>query len=284
MIERPFSIDLPDGATLQGEVRSPEGDPPSSAVVVAHGFKGFKDWGFFPHLCECLTRDGHAVVSFNFSLNGIGEDPTAFTDLEAFGRNTLSREVEEILRLLHEVRDGGITSLPPTRVGLLGHSRGGGGAIVAARDDGMVDALVTWAAVATFDRFSPEVKEEWRRDGRIYVENARTGQKMPLNVGLLEDFEANRERLDIETAARAVTAVPWLIVHGENDQSVSVADARRLARANPRAAVELIPGTGHTFDAVHPFERPTPALAHAIRVTGEHLLRHLCPEPRAPDD
>ena len=112
MIERPFSIDLPDGATLDGEVRSPEGDPPSSAVVVVHGFKGFKDWGFFPYLCECLTRDGHAVVSFNFSLNGIGEDPTAFTDLEAFGRNTLSREVEEILRILHEVRDGGITPCP----------------------------------------------------------------------------------------------------------------------------------------------------------------------------
>ena len=113
MIERPFSIDLPDGATLHGEVRSPEGDPPSSAVVVVHGFKGFKDWGFFPYLCECLTRDGHAVVSFNFSLNGIGEDPTAFTDLEAFGRNTLSREVEEILRILHEVRDGGITLPAP---------------------------------------------------------------------------------------------------------------------------------------------------------------------------
>ena len=107
---------------------------------------------------------------------------------------------------------------------------------------------------------------------------------MPLNVGLLEDFEANRERLDIEAAAGAVTGVPWLIVHGEDDRSVSVADARQLARANRRADVELIPGAGHTFEAVHPFQRPTPALGRAIRVTGEHLLGYLCPEPRAPDD
>ena len=284
MIERRFGIKLPDGETLHGDVRSPEGAPPPSAVVVAHGFKGFKDWGFFPYLCECLTRDGHTVVSFNFSLNGIGDDPETFTDLEAFGRNTLTREVGEIIRVIQEVREGGIVPVPPARVGLLGHSRGGGGAIVAARDDALVDALVTWAAVADFDRFSPEVKEEWRRDGRIYVENARTGQEMPLDLSLLEDYEANRERLDIEAAAGAITGVPWLIVHGEADRSVSVEDARRLAAANPSAALELIPGAGHTFEATHPFRRSTPALDRAIRATGHHLLRYLCPEPKAPDD
>ncbi len=284
MIERPFAIELSDGETLHGEVRSPEGEPPSSAVVVVHGFKGFKDWGFFPHLCECLTRDGHAVVSFNFSLNGIGDDPTAFTDLEAFGRNTLTREVGEILRVLREVQEGGIIPVPPTRVGLLGHSRGGGGAIVAARDADMVHALVTWAALAAFDRFSPAVKEEWRRDGRIYVENARTGQEMPLDLSLLEDYEANRERLNIEAAAGAITGVPWLIVHGEEDRSVPVEDARRLAAASPHAALELIPEAGHTFETGHPFQGSTPALERAIRETREHLLRYLCPEPKAPDD
>ena len=284
MIERHFGIQLPDGETIHGDVRSPEGASPLSAVVVAHGFKGFKDWGFFPYLCERLARDGHAVVSFNFSLNGIRDDPEVFTDLEAFGRNTLSREVGEILRVVHEVREGGIIPVPPARVGLLGHSRGGGGAIVAARDDGRVDALVTWAALADFDRYGPEVKEAWRRDGRIHVENARTGQQMPLDLSLLEDHEANRDRLDIEAAAGAITGVPWLIVHGEADRSVSVGDARRLAAANPRAALELIPGAGHGFEATHPFRGSTPALDRAIRATGDHLLRCLSPVAKAPGD
>lgn len=97
MIERPFTISLQDETKIRGDLRLPEGEPPLSAIVVAHGFKGFKDWGFFPHLCECLARDGHAVVSFNFSLNGIGDDPTEFTQLENFARNTLSRDVDEIL-------------------------------------------------------------------------------------------------------------------------------------------------------------------------------------------
>ena len=55
------------GRTLQGDVRIPDGPPPRSAVVVVHGFKGFKDWGFFPYLCQRMAAAGHAVVSFNLS-------------------------------------------------------------------------------------------------------------------------------------------------------------------------------------------------------------------------
>jgi len=28
---------------------------PVGAVLVVHGFKGFKDWGFFPYLCEAFA-------------------------------------------------------------------------------------------------------------------------------------------------------------------------------------------------------------------------------------
>ena len=277
MIERPFTISLQDETKIRGDLRLSEGEPPLSAIVVAHGFKGFKDWGFFPHLCECLARDGHAVVSFNFSLNGIGDDPTEFTQLENFARNTLSRDVDEILTVLSEVRGGGILSVPPTRLGLFGHSRGAGEAVVAARDDQRLNALVTWAGLGGFDRWSEEVKEEWRSEGQIYVMNARTGQQMPLNLSLLEDFESHRERLDIEAAASALRDLPWLIVHGETDMSVPVSDARRLASANSDASVELIPGGGHTFEAVHPFQGSTPELDQAIRVTAAHFRRYLLP-------
>ena len=284
MIERPFTIPLEDGRWIHGDLRLPEGETAESAVVVAHGFKGFKDWGFFPHLCECLARDGHAVVSFNFSLNGIGDDPTKFTELENFAQNTLSRDVDEILRVLEEVRGGGILSVPPTRLGLFGHSRGGGEAIVAARDDGRLDALVTWAGLATFDRWDEELRQQWRSERRIYVMNARTAQQMPMDVGFLEDFESNRERLDVEAAASTLRGLPWLIVHGKDDASVSVEDARLLASANPEATVERIPNAGHGFETAHPFQGSTTQLDHALRVTIEHFGRHLAPQRRAPDE
>ena len=274
MIQRPFTVVLDDGELIRGDLRLPEGPPTRSAVVVVHGFKGFKDWGFFPHLCGALASDGHAVVSFNFSRGGIGSNPARFTELEAFARNTFTREVEEVLAILRSVRHDNLLPRLPEKIGLLGHSRGGGDAILAARDDGNLDALVTWAAVATFDRWSEEVKEEWRRKGRIHVKNARTGQDMPLDLTLLEDFEANRDRLDVEAAA-AQLELPWLIVHGEDDLSVSARDARRLVRANPDALLELIPGAGHTFEAAHPFKASTPELDRAVEATRRHFRLHL---------
>jgi ATP:cob(I)alamin adenosyltransferase len=85
MIQRAWSHRLPDGARIRAGVLLPEGPPPDTAVVLVHGFKGFKDWGFFPHTAEALAADGHAAISLNFSLNGIGDRPTEFTELEAFG-------------------------------------------------------------------------------------------------------------------------------------------------------------------------------------------------------
>lgn len=278
MIQRSWSHRLPDGARIRADIRVPEGPPPVSAVVIVHGFKGFKDWGFFPHVAHLLAGDGHATVSLNFSLNGIGEHPEEFTELDAFGRNTLSRELDELLLVLEALREPGILPLPPQRIGLLGHSRGGGDAILAAEAAG-VDALVTWSAVATFDRWSEATKAEWRERGRMFVLNGRTGQQMPLDLALLEDWESNRDRLDIQGAASRLE-VPWLIVHGEADEAVSAGDARILARAGAEAGarLHLVEGAGHTFGAGHPFQGETPHLAEALRVTRRHFRRHLLGE------
>lgn len=266
-----------DGELVRGDVRMPEGAPPRTAVVVVHGFKGFKDWGFFPWVAQQLAAAGHAVVSFNFSRNGIGSDLESFTELDRFGRNTLSRELDELLWVLDRVEEGEWVRRRPRKIGLLGHSRGGGDAVLAAREHGAVEALVTWSAVATFDRWDRETKEEWREDGVVYVLNSRTGQQMPLEVSLLEDFEAHQERLDIEAAAARVEA-PWLIVHGRSDLSVDEEDARRLARASGDARLLLVEGVGHTFEVGHPFEEPSPELLQAMEATRSHFHAHLDPE------
>jgi uncharacterized protein len=275
VIERRWTRPLPDGALLRADVRLPSGGPPEAAVILVHGFKGFKDWGFFPWLAHRLVERGFAVVSPNFSLNGIGPDPLSFTELDAFARNTLSREALELRMVIDALEQGTVLPVPPVRLGLLGHSRGGGQAILAAAEGG-VDALVTWGAVADFDRWDDEVKESWRREGRVHVLNGRTGQQMPLDLALLEDLEANRASLDPEAAASRVR-VPWLIVHGGDDVTVRPDDARRLARANPSARLHLVEGAGHTFEGAHPLMEVPRALDQATRRSLEHLERHLSP-------
>lgn len=280
MIQRSFVREPRPGDRIRGDVRLPDGAPPTTAVVVAHGFKGFKDWGFFPHLCRSLAAAGHAVVSFNFSRNGIGDDPEVFSELDRFGTNTYTLELEELLSILRETLDGTLLPQAPRRVGLVGHSRGGGQAVLAAAEEPRVASLVTWAAVSRLDRWEPSAVEEWRREGRIWVVNGRTGQRMPLDVTLLDDFEANRARFDVEAAARRVEA-PWLVVHGREDETVSFEEAEVLARAGRDAQLVPVEGAGHTFGVGHPFAASAPALDRAVDATAAHLGRTLSPD-RAP--
>ena len=274
MIHLPFRREPRSGEIIRGDVRIPEGPPPRSAVVVVHGFKGFKDWGFFPHVCTRLVGAGYAVVSFNFSRNGVGEDPNEFSDLDGFASNTLSMELDELLAVLDETISGDLLPRRPRQVGLLGHSRGGGQAVLGAAADDRVDALATWAGVSHFDRWTDETKAQWREDGQVVVLNQRTGQQMPLKLTLLEDYEANRDRLDIQAAAGRLES-PWLIVHGRDDLTVRPVEADVLAQASKGARVALIDKAGHTFEVGHPFQGPSPQLEEAVARTIAHFQEHL---------
>lgn len=275
LIHTRSEVTPPHGEVIRIDVRCSAVAEPHSAVLVVHGFKGFKDWGFFPYLCECLAADGHLVVSFNGSRNGIGPNLLDFTDLEAFGRNTVSREVDDVHwmvdRLVAGEWSGGrrIES-----VGILGHSRGGGTGIVTAAERGDVSALATWAAVSTFQRWTREQHEDWTRRGVVYVANARTGQDMPLYEVVQRDLEENRCRLNV-LAAAAKVRVPWLIVHGTEDATVPLAEARALGRAGPNAMLKLVEGSGHTFEAVHPLDGVTPGLRTAVAATLRHFRSSL---------
>jgi pimeloyl-ACP methyl ester carboxylesterase len=209
---------------------------------------------------------GYPVVQFNFSGCGVGPDLESFSELDKFERNTFSKELDDLKLVLDAAEAGELPGLlPRARLGLLGHSRGGISTIVAAGEDPRVVALVTWNAIAHVDRWSEDQKEEWRRAGRMEILNTRTGQVMPVGVGLLEDAERNAERFDLERAA-ARLEVPYLIIHGEDDESVSIADGERLAAAAPAEITrfERIKGGSHTFGAVHPFAGTTEQLERAV--------------------
>lgn len=275
---RPFELETATGATLHG-IHTPADLPGRRPVVlVCHGFKGFQEWGFFPYVAELLAARGFHTVRFNFPGAGMRPGDELVTDLEAFRRATFSRDLDELLWLIDRIDSLDPERIDPERLGLFGHSRGGGTAVLAAADPRVVErlrALVTWAAVATFDRTSAQQKAACRRDGELLVVNTRTGQELALGSEVLEDLEANSERLDILAAAGRRRA-PWLIVHGTEDASVPVEEAARLGdhAAEPYELVE-IEGTGHTFEVGHPFTRPSRELITAMNATQRWFRRHL---------
>lgn len=283
----PFTLSAPSGGTIYGRIDEPAAAGPRPTVVICHGFKGFMDWGFFPALAELLAERGLLTVRFNFSGSGMEPGEDRATDLDGFRRNTFSRELEDLDAVIAAIfGEGNAPAIAegranPEALGVFGHSRGGGAVLLGAtrgRFAERVRALVTWASVATFDRFDPATRAHWREQGALPVLNARTGQELHLGIELLEDLETHAERLDLESAAGEVAA-PWLILHGDADESVPVEEGRTLHRAAQTAPsliqYEEIAGASHTFGAQHPFAGPTPALIQAMNVTQGWFRRHL---------
>lgn len=276
LIRLPFTREPRPGDLIHGEVRIPDGPPPRVAAVLVHGFRGFMDWGFFPWLADAVAAAGYAVVSFNFSRNGVGGARDRITDLERFGANTLSLEQSELRLVLDQVLDGDLLPRRPRGAVLVGHGRGGGHCILAAAGQARVRALVTWAAVSRFDRWTEETRAQWRAEGTLWVLDTLNGQQLPMGLRFLEDFEARRRELDVAAAAGRVAA-PWLVIHGTGDLTVEPADAQVLVRAGPSARLHLVEGAGHVFGSGHPFQGPTPGLRDALRRTVDHLIVHAEP-------
>lgn len=228
-------------------------------VLFAHGFKGFKDWGHFNKVMQHFMDNDFVFVKFNFSYNGgTVEEPTDFPDLEAFGNNNYTKELDDLETVLDWITQNNLVpkeEINHQEIYLIGHSRGGGISVVKASEDTRIKKLVTWAAVADLiNRIPPQQFEVWKKNGVIYVENARTNQQMPMYYQFAENTLKNMERLSIKRSAKKM-GIPHLIVHGTNDEAVGVLEAENLAKWNKNAELFIVEDANHTFGAVHPFEQ-----------------------------
>ena len=271
---RAFTLTGADGGPLRGEIRSAGGVRP--AVVICHGFKGFKDWGFFPVTADRLAQAGFAAVSFNFSGSGVGERGDSFDEPERFRRATYSNALGDLGAVVAALRHGGL-GVQHGAIGVLGHSMGGGVAVLQTAADSGIGALVTWSATARFGRlWRTDQVPEWRRTGNLEIVNQRTGERLPLATDILDDFERNADRLDVTGAAATIRA-PWLVVHGAADESVPARDARDLAARAPHSRLLLVENAGHTFGIKHPWSGSTPQFDQVLDASVEWFSNALVP-------
>ncbi len=231
-------------------------------VVFVHGFKGFKDWGHFNVLADWFARRGFVFVKLNLSHNGLVVGGTGdLEDLEAFGRNNFSLELDDLGALLDALHAPGQTGIPAaemdlSKLALIGHSRGGGLVLLKTAEDARVRATATWAAISDVNPGWTEPQmAAWQQQGVVHIENSRTRQQLPLYFQLVENYYQHRSRLDIEQSLRhRLAGRPLLIVHGDQDETVPLARAHQLQQWQPAAELLVLPGVTHNFGGAHPWE------------------------------
>jgi dienelactone hydrolase len=249
-------------------------------VIFSHGFKGFKDWGPFNLIAERFAEAGFVYVKHNFSHNGTTVDsPTEFADLEAFGNDNLSIEMDDLGVVIDWVCSNEFpvdkSEINTEAIYLMGHSRGGGISILKAKEDTRVKRLCTWASVNEFSKYwTAEELEKIKKDGVVYVGNARTKQMMPIKWQLYENYFANLPRLFVPDAVRALQ-IPMLIIHGTKDETIPVEAAVEMQGWNKKAELLLLEGSNHNFGGKHPYSETelTTDLETAVAATIKFYLQ-----------
>ena len=190
MIKSEITLKSNTGRDFLCDVRYLEDKHQKPVIIFVHGFKGFKDWGHFNLIADYFANQGFVYVKINLSHNGTTpENPIDFVDLEAFGNNNFSIELDDLGVLINYLFSN--ESIIPeneidlNKLSLIGHSRGGGLVLLKTSEDERVKKVITFAAIHDLEKRWPQsFIDDWKEKGVQYVYNGRTEQNMPLSAQL----------------------------------------------------------------------------------------------------
>lgn len=193
-------------------------------VVLGHGVTGNKDRPFIVALAEGLARAGLPTLRISFSGNGASGGK--------FAESTISKEVEDLGVVLD--------ALKGFAVAYAGHSMGAAVGVLRTSRDARIRLLISLASMVHTRAFAQrEFGSVKPGAGCMWDEPA-----CPLSQIFVDDMARIGDVLDSANNVK----VPWLLVHGIEDDVVPIQDSRDIFdRANePKELIE-IPGASHVF-------------------------------------
>jgi alpha-beta hydrolase superfamily lysophospholipase len=195
-------------------------------LIIGHGLTGNKDRPFVVALAEAVAAQGLPVLRLSFSGNGgSGGD---------FRQSTISKEVDDLKAVLSAADASGY------RVIYAGHSMGGAVGVLAAASDERIKFLISLAGMVNTKAFYKREFGEVTPDSGCMWEEA--------SCPLSSTFKNDLENIGSTASKAGEIKVPWLLVHGTEDDVVPISDSQEIfAQANePKKLVE-IPGANHVF-------------------------------------
>lgn len=232
---------------MQGEIRNVQGERldysyhegngnSQDVVVIGHGVTGNKDRPFVVALAEGLAQSGVSVLRVSFSGNGNSEG--------RFEDATISKEVGDLGSVLD--------ALEGSRVVYVGHSMGGAVGVIRSSEDSRIQFLVSLAGmVDTQGFYEREFSDVVPGEGCMWDEPT-----CPLSQQYVDDMSA------IGTVAGRASRidVPWLLVHGTEDDVVPPGDSQEVFEKAPESKeLFLVEGADHVFS-----EAATPVMVDKV--------------------
>jgi putative redox protein len=222
-----------DGFRLSRYLAAPAGVPAGvqlPGLVLCHGFPvgpldARQSAGTFPELIDRIANEmGWAAMTFTFRGCGDSEGD--------FSMGGWMRDLAAAIDHLVEEKN-------PFGVWLVGTSTGGSLAICHGADDPRVRGVAALAARADFD--------DWASQPRKFLDHARDmgAIRSPSFPAQFDAWSRELRSLRPIDSARRLAPRDLLILHGAEDDSVPVSDARQLAVAHGSAELRVITGAAH---------------------------------------
>ena len=227
-MEKKITFQNSKGIKLVGVLHLPD-EKINSAVIISHGFAANKDRTRLIKLAETLSKNGFAVLRFDFGGCGESEDREI----------TLKNQVDDLKSAINYMRKNGYSN-----IGLLGESLGGLTSILAY--DNKIIALVLWAPVTKSKTPSiiqkEELQQELNKKGFIIYQKDR--KKFMIPKEYLEERQAINQK-EILSKIKS----PVLIIHGDKDNTIPLEQSKEAMQFLPEESkLEIIKDGDHKLD------------------------------------
>jgi dipeptidyl aminopeptidase/acylaminoacyl peptidase len=182
---------MSEGMRISGVLHLPEEKNPT-CVIASHGLLSSKDSEKYIALGERISREGMAMLRFDF--RGMGESEGREED------NTISKKIADLGEAIDFIRSySGLGN----RIGLLGSSLGGFLSLIKASRDREIKAVVIWATPLHLDNLGSRKEEDYPLPPEAFF----------------EDLPKHRLLLRLPKVSNC------LVIHGENDELVPLDQA-----------------------------------------------------------
>ncbi len=229
------------GRKIVGILNMPKGAGPFPAVVICHGFKGYKEQLHLKSLAEKLAKDNILSLRFDFG-NGVGKSYGKLEDIK------FSQYLDDLKSAVDYLTKQSFVDAK--RIALVGHSLGGQLILHYASTDKRIKVLVDLAGVVlrgvektNIEKNVKNQMKQAKKLGYFYIFSKRTGKKYRIKI----DYYFDLLKHDTPAQIKKIK-LPVLIVHGSKDDTVSLSHSKLAYRLlNGPKKLTVIPGAPHTW-------------------------------------
>jgi len=231
MPEESIHFENTRGERLAGTLHLPGGSP-GAGVILAHCFTCSRHTTILRRCAQFLADAGLAALRFDFSGNGQSQG--------RFVEMSYTKHAGELLTAAEYLRGRAIRIR-----GLIGHSMGAALVLLAVGQLPEIKGVCTLAGrlggLAPTEFLDPTQQHQLAVQGRVAF--ASRGRQLELTQAFFDDARG----LDLSRAIAGLHC-PLLVVHGDRDGIIPVAEAEKGRALNPQqATLHIVAGADHMF-------------------------------------